>query len=444
MGLRIGGGYMKQSKKRSSVSPVLKWFCSEGCTLSSPMDMLNGLIHELNRNGFVIRRSHVFIRTINPQISVEAYRWYRESHVASPVLQKYQYESLCQKYDGGQVIRDLMSHGVLDSEGFLNSPVCRVAMTGEEFRKKIRPGDDGSDFPIFKQLIADGVSDYLVLPMSFSLGVFNAIFWDTDKAGGFSSAEINVLRALIPMLTKYYEAHLERQTTKVLLAAYLGQRTSQKVLEGRIKRGDSEEIQAAIWFSDLRGFTNFSNSYEASEIIEWLNKYFEIVADAVEANKGEVLKFVGDAVLAIFPISKTSSREIVCEAVLQSVSLAQEAMGRWNRAREQLQLPALTHGVGLNIGSIQYGNIGALRRLDFTAIGSAVNLASRIEGMCAQLGYQTLVSEEFASFCECDLDFVGDHKIKGFAELQKIYTPAAINKSRSPAAGSSPAASTGT
>ncbi|MCR9141138.1 MAG: adenylate/guanylate cyclase domain-containing protein [bacterium] len=415
---------MKGDKKKSEVSTVLKWFCSEGCTLASPMDMLNGLIQELNRDGFEIRRSHIFIRTIHPQITVEAYRWYRESHVTAHVLRKYQYESLCQKYPGGQVIRDLMSHGVLESEGFLNSPVCRVAMTGEEFRKRIRPGDEGSDFPIFKQLIADGVTDYLVLPMSFSLGVFNAIFWDTDKADGFARSEINVLRALMPMLTKYFEAHLERQTGRVLLAAYLGQRTSQKVLEGRIKRGDSEEIEAAIWFSDLRVFSNLSNSYEAPEIIEWLNKYFEIGADAVEANKGEVLKFVGDAVLAIFPISKGSSRETVCEAVLQSVSLTHDAMARWNRARVQEQRPELRHGVGLNIGLIQYGNIGASRRLDFTAIGSAVNLASRIEGMCASLGRQTLVSEEFASFCACDLDFAGEHTIKGFAEPQKIYTVA--------------------
>lgn len=413
---------MKQGKKTSKVSRAQKWFCSEGCTLSSPMDMLNGLVQELNRDGFEIRRSHVFIRTIHPQISVEAYRWYRESHVASPVLQKHQYESLCQKYPGGQVIRDLMSHGVLETEGFLNSPVCRVAMTGEEFRKKMRPGDGGTDYPIFKQLIADGVTDYLVLPMSFSLGVFNVIFLDTDSADGFMRSEINTLRALMPMLTKYFEAHLERQTTKTLLSAYLGQRTSQKVLEGRIKRGDAEEIEAAIWFSDLRGFTNLSNSVEASQIIEWLNKYFEIVADAVEENKGEVLKFVGDAVLAIFPISNDSSRATVCGAVLQSVNLAHQALEQWNCGRRELKLPVLNHGVGLNIGSIQYGNIGALRRLDFTAIGPAVNLTSRIEGMCGQLNYQTLVSEEFASYCECGLDFVGEHKIKGFENPQKIYT----------------------
>ena len=285
----------------------------------------------------------------------------------------------------------------------------------------MRPGDAEGEFPIFKQLIQDGVSAYLVLPLSFSIGVFNGLLFDTDKAGGFSRSELNTLRALLPMLTKYFEAHLERQTTKVLLAAYLGQRTSQKVLEGRIKRGDAEEIEAAIWFSDLRGFSDLSNRHDAAEVIGWLNRYFEVVADAVEQNKGEVLKFAGDAVLAIFPISKNSTRETVCEAVLHSVSRIHDAMANWNREREESGLPALAHGVGLNVGLIQYGNIGAARRLDFTAIGSAVNLASRIEGLCASLGRQALVSEEFASFCECELEFAGEHTIKGFAEPQKIY-----------------------
>ena len=216
--------------------------------------------------------------------------------------------------------------------------------------------------------------------------------------------------------------HLNRYITETLLTVYLGEHSGKNVLNGKIQRGDVEVLEAAIWFSDLRGFTYMSQNVDSEILVAWLNAYFEAVSQVILQNQGEILKFIGDAVLAIFPIQTPSQRASICAGALQAARAASEALDTLNQLRADECLPPLEHGIALHEGEVQYGNIGALQRLDFTVIGQAVNMTSRLEGLCANLHQQIVVSERFASRVDkTRLKSLGEFELKGVAETQKVY-----------------------
>jgi len=216
---------------------------------------------------------------------------------------------------------------------------------------------------------------------------------------------------------------------RTLLGAYLGPKTADRVLAGTVQRGDVAEIEAAIWFSDLRGFTPMSAGIASSELIAWLNDYFAAVGRAIVGHDGEILKFIGDAVLAVWPVSSSRSREATCRAALQAANAANLELESLNAARALSGLPAMRHGIGLHLGRAQYGNIGAEGRLDFTVIGAAVNTASRLEGACARLSRRVVTSAAFAACAPGDLVPLGAVELKGLSAPQELF---GIDESNSP------------
>jgi adenylate cyclase len=213
----------------------------------------------------------------------------------------------------------------------------------------------------------------------------------------------------------------QRRTTATLLHTYLGREAGRRVLTGSIRRGEATTLAAALWYCDLRGFTQLSDRLERDQVVELLDDYFGCMAAPVEAMGGEILKFVGDAMLAIFPMRDDLDRDRACRDALTAAERALVDLDGLNQVRQRADKPELKVGLGLHAGAVMYGNIGAPARLDFTVIGPAVNLVTRIESLCPQLGRPLLTSGPFASPCGSRLKSLGLHPLKGIEAPQEIF-----------------------
>ncbi len=236
----------------------------------------------------------------------------------------------------------------------------------------------------------------------------------------FDAAEARRLRQAARFVAAPLAALAARATLAALLEAYLGRRSAARVQAGALRRGTGETIRAALLYADLRGFTALSEATEPAAVIAALDAWFDRVAGAVHAFGGEVLKFIGDGVLAIFPVSGAPAA--ACEAALRAVAAARAGMAHLDAARQGQGLPPLPFGAALHLGEMLWGNIGSVDRLDFTAIGPAVNLVSRLEGLCRPLGRSVLISGALAAETTTPLMPLGDHVLRGIAAPCSVFT----------------------
>ena len=246
-----------------------------------------------------------------------------------------------------------------------------------------------------------------------------ALAWIGPRA--FTADEAEQLRQAARFAAAPLAALAARATMSAALEAYLGKRSAARVQASPLRRGVGETIRAALLYADLRGFTALSEAAPPPQVIAALDAWFDRIAGAVHAFGGEVLKFIGDGVLAIFPVSGESPRA-ACDAALRAVAAARAGMAHLDTQRRSQGLPPLPFGVALHLGEILWGNIGAADRLDFTAIGSAVNLVSRLEGLCRPLGHAVLVSGAVAAETDAPLVSLGQHTLRGIAEPCAVFT----------------------
>ena len=298
-----------------------------------------------------------------------------------------------------------------------------MAYDGSPVRLRPTASSDDPEFPIVKDLRRDGITDYIVLPVPFSDLTNKALSIATTRIDGFSDGEIALFAAMIPAFAFNLEVQALRRTARTLLDTYVGRQSGGRVLDGQIRRGMGETIRAAIWLCDLRGFTSLSEALPRDALIEMLNQYFGPMCDAVEANDGEVLKFIGDAMLAIFPV--VDNPATACLHALSAARRARESLAEENRLRAAGSLPLINYGIALHIGDVMYGNIGSETRLDFTVIGPAVNLSARIESLCRDLERSLLISAEFARISGVAADPVGEFVLKGVGAKQHVFAPQA-------------------
>lgn len=247
-----------------------------------------------------------------------------------------------------------------------------------------------------------------------------SLAWIGPRA--FSAEEAQALRQAARFAAAPLAALAARATLKAALDAYLGRRSAERVLASPLRRAVGESIQAALLYGDLRGFTALSENHPPDAVIAALDAWFDRIAGAVHAFGGEVLKFIGDGVLAIFPVAGATSRAAACDAALRAVRAAQSGMTHLDGLRRHQGLPPLPFGAALHVGEIYWGNIGAADRLDFTAIGPAVNLVSRLEGLCRPLGRTILVSGALAAETGASLVPLGTHALRGIAEPCAVFT----------------------
>ena len=273
----------------------------------------------------------------------------------------------------------------------------------------------------------DGATDYVAMPFRFSDGQINVISMTSFRKGGFSTSHLGSIYeshagAWPPVRGSCAAAHLGG-----LLETYLGRSTGKRVLEGQIKHGDGQLIHAVIWFCDLRNSTNLAASMDAATYLAHLNRFLGAMAGAIIDHGGEILAYIGDAVLAIFPIAdeRRALRRrgfTPAEACARAIEAARTAAQRIAAANsERPDMPALQYGIGLHVGDVTYGNIGIPQRLQFTVIGSAANEASRIEGMTKELGEPVLVSSRFAELYSGELVSKGSHALKGVAGTHELF-----------------------
>ena len=274
------------------------------------------------------------------------------------------------------------------------------------------------------QLRRDGLTDYLALPLLFMSGEVHSVTYATDAPGGFSDDELAALRAVSRPLARVAEILALRRTAVALLSAYVGRDAGERILRGQVQRGDTESIRAVIWFSDLRGFTSMSGAAPPTDIIVLLNRVFDCQVPAVERHGGQVLKFMGDGMLAIFPRRqrRRTHRRAGLRRRRAATTEAFAALDALNATRATAAEAPLSFGIALHLGDVAYGNIGGAARLDFTCIGPAVNLAARIEGLTGKLGKRLLVSEEFAAAAATmELRAVGAFDLKGVADAATVF-----------------------
>ena len=376
---------------------VVDWLIDGARGAPLAHEVLTELCERLIAIGLPLWRAMVFVRTLHPEVVGRRFIW---------------------RPDTGTVITD-GGFDLLERDVFRNSPMVYVSETGNAIRRRIADPDCPMDFPVLYDLRDEGVTDYVVSPLHFTNGEFDSASWATRQPGGFSDADIALIDAIVPPLTRVAEIRAYFRVAGNLLATYVGKNAGERVLAGRIRRGDTEDIHAAIWLSDMRGFTRLADSMPAPALVDLLNRYFDCQVPAIVDQGGEVLKFMGDGLLAIFPTGHGANTGKVCTAAL-AAALAARAKVAALEATEG-DGAGVRFGLALHLGDVLYGNIGSGNRLDFTCIGPAVNLAARLEKLAGRLGRTVLASQEFARNCHDDLVPIGKFAIAGFAEEQTAF-----------------------
>ncbi len=382
-------------------NPFFNWLISDASRAPSAKELLARLARVLVSEGFPVWRLRLVIRTLNPQLFAFNYKWDR----------------------GADDIEEVhATHDVIRSDQYRNSPFYLIASGQGGVRRRLEGPNPRLDFPILNDLVEEGATDYVALPLPFSDGQVNIMTLVSDRPGGFTTKQLGHLYEILPNLGRQLEAHSHRTSAITLLRTYLGRNAGDRVWHGRVERGDGDDLHAVIWLSDLRGSTEMADTLPREEYLETLNEYFDCVAGAVMDHGGEVLKFIGDAVLAIFPIEDSDGdKPQACMDALDAAKHALDAMRDLNGQRLERGKPELTFGIGLHRGNITYGNVGAQRRLDFTVIGPAVNEAARIEDLSKMVGRPVLASQEFADSVSCELDPVGSFTLRGVRFDRTLY-----------------------
>ena len=321
--------------------------------------------------------------------------------------------------DGSGTHEYTVPAAMLRTAAYFGSPFEHVIRTRTSFRRRLAELDPARDHQVLHEMRAIGGTDYLALPLEYGDGSVQGLSLVADGADGFGDRDLALIEGLRQPLAAALEPTAMRRSTASLLRTYLGDGPAGAVLAGSIRRGDRRQIEAAILLADLRGFTALSERLDEAALFGALDRYFEAVVEGVHAAGGDVLKFLGDGVLAIFPVaaSRRPDGRLPGRAAARS-----SAPGTRSPAPPEDALP-LAFTATLHVGEVVYGNIGSPDRLDFTVLGPAVNLVSRLEGLAKQLERPVLCSAAFARALGLDAPALGRFPLKGVAEPQEVFAP---------------------
>ncbi len=405
---------MAMADPETATRAIRDWLLDESKHIAGTGAFEEAFVERLRAEGLPIVRFTTGVPSLHPQVDSFSTLWeagkglsFREFRLAGPRV------GVVPGADRDGTVQDALA----------NSPLRLAYDEGRTVRCRLEGPPEEGEFGILPDLRAAGLTDYLVMPIPFSDASNKAVTFATDRAGGFTDAEIGVLDAIRDAYAAVMEVRYLRHLAVTLMNTYVGPVAGRRVLDGQIERGAMETIRAAIWFCDLRGFTALSEILPGHQIVDLLNDYFATMAAAIEAQDGEILKFIGDAVLAIFVDPEDEPR--AARRALTAATVFLDAVAALNADRKESRKPELACGVALHFGDVFYGNVGSPDRLDFTVIGPAVNLASRIEGLTRELGRPLLVSAPFVALHGGAFDNLGDFALKGIAERHAIYAPAA-------------------
>jgi adenylate cyclase len=393
------------------------WAVRQGLLGIGAAELFEGFCRRLALAGVRLWRASAAMRTLHPQWGGYSYTWRRDLNAIEPA-----------QFERGDEHRRV----------WLTSPFAFLVAQAQtrpgdadpwlHLRRRLTGPEAQLDFPVLEELADDGATDYFAQIVRFgpegdaSRGTGIAYSFATDRREGFGEDDVTLLRAVLPALSLAMMAHAGHTIASGLLGAYLGDDAGRRIHAGAVERGSVERIHAVLWFADMRGFTKLADSTPGLEVIELLDEVFETLTAPLRSRGGQVLKFMGDGMLAIFPLPAETQAK-TCRDAIEAAREAMHTLDRVNRARAEAGKPIAEVDLALHIGEVLYGNVGAADRLDFTVIGPAVNEAARIETLCEPLGRKALVSAEFAAAAGSSngLQPLGHHRLRGVREPRAIY-----------------------
>lgn len=309
---------------------------------------------------------------------------------------------------------------VRERSEYIGSSANEILSGATEVRENLeRDPALGRKHALYDEMRAKGLTDYVAWPLYHTLGKRHLVTFATDRPGGFDDAHIAALKKLLPVLALVSEIRVKNRLARTLLETYVGTHAGELILAGATRRGTGTTVRAAIMICDLRDFTKISDNWPRDDVIDLLNDYFDAMSDPIARHGGEILKFIGDGLLAIFPLDRPDA----CANLLRAVTEARQAMAALNQRNNGTGRAPLNYGIGVHVGDVMYGNIGSTTRLDFTVIGPAVNMASRLEALTKQVGKPVLLSRDFAELVtpEFELERIGQHSVRGFSEPIELF-----------------------
>lgn len=381
------------------------WYVHEAPRIRSARQLVRETCERFVAHGVPLARFTALLLMLHPDHFGVAQRWYR----GNPEVKT------------GRGSYEIWNRPVLQQ-----SPYGEISRGAAAVRRRLTGPHARIDYDVLKEYAAEGCTDYVIMHLPFGDEGRHAAAFATDRPGGFTPAELAFMDAMLPHMARQSELLTLRYLTTTLLDTYVGRKAGERVLTGQIRRGSGETIRAAIWLSDLRGFTALSDRLPRDALLALLNGYFDCVGGAIDAAGGEILKFIGDAVLAIFPLGARYDLAVTARAALGAAENARAGLG------DLRKLPggeALDFGLALHVGDVMYGNIGTSQRLDFTVIGPAVNLTARLESLAASLGEPILISAEIAKALGDGAESVGRHPLKGMAASVEAFRPTSSSSS---------------
>ncbi len=382
-----------------STQPIIDWLFSEGRLIEKEEIFIGEFALRLSQSGAPVDRLLISMLMLNPQVISVHHTWLKSD---------------------GKTTTFEADHGIRETDRYIGSPLQQLFDTGKRVSQRLdRLPLDAHQ--AYSELAEQGFVDYLALPVYFAQVLGCAIIIATKAEAGFSHHDIENFRQIRSFVAPILEVYSLRHQSISLMNTYVGRRTGKKILAGMIKRGDADIIHAALWFSDLRDFTQLTETLSTQQILDLLNGYFEVVSVAVSARGGEILRFIGDAMLVVFPIEDRVDDQAACRAAIEAAIDAQAGLAALNYQRQCQHECNIRFGVGLNIGEVIYGNVGAVDRLDFTVMGPVVNRTARLESLTKTLGSNILFSRNFADLLDRPTRFLGDHQMKGIKQPQAVF-----------------------
>ena len=384
---------------RWSLEPVAAWLLTQGRHFTDPRAFLAALVEQLDAADAHVDRMRISSSTLHPQLAALGISWSRGESV--------------QLWSG--------EHGVQLTDAYRGSPMEHLQQQRRMLHQRITEQPQADEHPIWQDLRSAGMRDYLALPMALGSGRQNALTLATRDPAGFDEDDIARLTALANLLAPLVELMVGRRTTLGLLETFVGKRIGERILQGQVKRGDGEVISAAFWYSDLRGFTALSETLPTDQLLKLLNDYFEYCAAAAASRGGEILQFIGDAILIVFEITDPQRSRQVCAAALDAAIDAFDSIAVVNNRRRRARQPAIEFGLGLHLGTVTHANVGAPDRLAFNVIGPAVNMTARIQSLTKELQIPLLMSSDFAQQVDNPVISVGHHAMRGIGRSQELF-----------------------
>jgi adenylate cyclase len=379
---------------QTAVDTLIEWMVDGARPSRGPNEFIDGICSGLAKCGLPIDRFALFIYTLHPNMIGYRFIWTPQKGV---------------ERSAGKI-------GLFTTDEYTLNPLPTVIQKQVAIRRKLADPACPRDFRIVDELAADGFTDYFVQPIIYITGETNAASWTTKAPGGFSDEAIAVLERINGPLARLTEAYLLRLNAAVLLSAYVGRNGGEQVWHGKIHRGDGEEIEGTILFTDIAGYTALSNTLSGPDVVTMLNDAFDLMVPAVEKRGGEILKFLGDGFLAIFPHSGADALHKTAAAAREAVTESEEAVAA-APVGERVSFRSAIHA-----GRFHYGNIGGANRLDFTAIGRPVNFAARLLGAASTLGLARVASELVAPYLGTPARLASAVELKGFTGAQPVFT----------------------